>query len=212
MARPRKDAREACARERLVDAYWELLEGRAVSDITVGAVVERARCNRGTFYYYFSDMDALSTEAVRRELEADEALAPLAFAGYAAGDAEAIFRHFPGKHIRRVRLMVRAGKFPVFERAVRSAVQRSWESSVCREGESLAPAARFAIQYMVGGMLGFAVWASQSGEPLRRLPREERLYLADIARVTVEAVARAQGMDPGELLERIGRPRPPRAR
>lgn len=63
MARPRKDADEPGARERIADAFWELLECTPRSAMTVGAVVKAAGCNRGTFYYYFSDLDVLAPES-----------------------------------------------------------------------------------------------------------------------------------------------------
>ena len=58
MARPRKDADVACARQRIVDAFWQLLQDRPAHEIVVGAVADAAHCNRGTFYYYFPDMEA----------------------------------------------------------------------------------------------------------------------------------------------------------
>lgn len=202
MARPRKDAELACARLRLIDAFWELLAHRSVQDITIGALTAAAGCNRATFYYHFEDMGALVDEAVRAEIDSGGLVAPEVFSAFAGGEADALRRRVPATQLRRLCLVIRAGMFPVFERAVRDSVQEAWESRLCDAGEPLDPAATFAIQYMVGGMLGFAAWSVQGRRP-RALAEAERAYLVDVARATVDAVARAQGMSSDEVIERI---------
>ena len=42
-------------KELLTDTFWELLEEKAYSKITVNDIVSRCDVNRNTFYYHFQD-------------------------------------------------------------------------------------------------------------------------------------------------------------
>ena len=43
-------------KELLTDTFWELLEEKAYSKITVNDIVSRCDVNRNTFYYHFQDI------------------------------------------------------------------------------------------------------------------------------------------------------------
>ncbi len=100
-------------------------------------------------------------------------------------------------------IAIRAGERRLVDQTIRSEVQRRWESCLCAEGEHLKPAATFAIQFMVGGVLGFIAEATERGALPCPLSPEARAYLASVARATIEAVADAQGMTPVEVLARV---------
>ncbi len=51
-------------------AFWELLEEKPYSKITVQNIVERCQVNRNTFYYHFTDIPALVEYAVKEWSEA----------------------------------------------------------------------------------------------------------------------------------------------
>ncbi len=57
MARPRKIEGEPDARERMIDAFWILLEAKPSNKITVADVVGAAQVNRNTFYYHFESVN-----------------------------------------------------------------------------------------------------------------------------------------------------------
>lgn len=54
MPRPRHDSEVLPAKERLENAFWELLADRDYRKITVTDVVSEAGVNRNSFYYHFS--------------------------------------------------------------------------------------------------------------------------------------------------------------
>lgn len=208
MARPRKDAEGPGARERIMNAFWDLLAQMPRSAITVGTVVEAARCNRGTFYYYFSDLDELAETAAREEFFADDSLVRAIFGTLVEGDAGPLQRRVPRRRLQRMSVAVRAGERHLVERTVHDEVVKRWESCLCEEGEHLDSSARFAIQFMVGGMLGFIAevserGASAGGSAPCPLPQGSHAYLASVSRATLEAVARAQHMTPVEVLARV---------
>lgn len=203
MARPRKDADGPGARERIADAFWDLLERMPRSSITVGTVVDEARCNRGTFYYYFADLDALAESVVREEFFADDALVRAIFGALVEGDAGPIERRVPRRRLHRMAVAIRAGERRLVERTVHEEVLRRWETCLCAEGERLEPSARFAIQFMVSGMLGFIAEVSEHGVAPCPLPPDAHAYLASVSRATLEAVAHAQNLTPVEVLARV---------
>ena len=82
MARPRKDADAPDARTRIIEAFWELIENNSIFELSVGEVTRAARCNRGTFYYYFHDFDELVAIAIAQLLQDNELIT----------DASGIFR------------------------------------------------------------------------------------------------------------------------
>ena len=59
MGRPRKDAFDAPVEERIEQAYWHYATSCGISRMSVVALSEYAKCNRGTFYYYFKDTKTL---------------------------------------------------------------------------------------------------------------------------------------------------------
>ena len=59
MDRNPKDSRQRYTKESLYASFLELLDEKAVSDITVIEICERAGVSRKTFYKYYSDQFAL---------------------------------------------------------------------------------------------------------------------------------------------------------
>ena len=65
MARPRKDSPEPSARERLIEAFWALLEERPYAQITLSDVARAAGVRRNTFYYHYANVSDLAEDALR---------------------------------------------------------------------------------------------------------------------------------------------------
>ncbi len=91
----------ARTRERIVEAFFSLYEGRSLREVTVGEVAAAAHVNRSTFYEYFDSvfdlLDQVEKELVEKvrqtASEAIEEGSPLdaaSFAGRGAGLFEAI--------------------------------------------------------------------------------------------------------------------------
>ena len=53
MARPRRDSREAAVEERVEAVFWQMIETRRLSQVSVSALVREAGINRSTFYYHY---------------------------------------------------------------------------------------------------------------------------------------------------------------
>lgn len=53
-------------KELLTDTFWELLEEKPYSKITVNDIVNRCDVNRNTFYYHFQDIPSLVVTSVEK--------------------------------------------------------------------------------------------------------------------------------------------------
>ena len=68
MARPRNDQEGPGARERMQEAFWELLREKSFAKITVGDVARTAQVNRNAFYYHFDNTLDLAQKTIRETL------------------------------------------------------------------------------------------------------------------------------------------------
>ena len=69
MPRPRRDSEILPAKERLENAFWELLSEREYRKITVTDIVRTADVNRNSFYYHFDDIPSLLEEILVEEAD-----------------------------------------------------------------------------------------------------------------------------------------------
>lgn len=53
----------------IIDAFWQLLEEKPYSKITVKDIVDRCQINRNTFYYHYHDIPELLEYAVRSDTD-----------------------------------------------------------------------------------------------------------------------------------------------
>lgn len=52
-------------KDNIIEAFWQLLEEKSYSKITVKDIVNRCQINRNTFYYHFQDIPDLLDKTVR---------------------------------------------------------------------------------------------------------------------------------------------------
>lgn len=69
MPRPRRDSEILPAKDRLENAFWELLAEREYNKITVTDIVRTADVNRNSFYYHFSGLPELADSAILHAVE-----------------------------------------------------------------------------------------------------------------------------------------------
>ena len=64
MPRPRNDSELLPAKDRMENAFWELLADREYRRITVTDIVHEAGVNRNSFYYHYSGLPELADSAI----------------------------------------------------------------------------------------------------------------------------------------------------
>jgi len=65
MGRPRYAANDVRARQKLINAFWRILEQVPYEQITARQIVAAANVNKNTFYYYFTNTEDLAAAAVQ---------------------------------------------------------------------------------------------------------------------------------------------------
>lgn len=164
MARPRKTQSEPNAKERMSEAFWQLLEEREIRDITVGMITAKAGCNRGTFYYHYQDFDSFVSATIEAEFLGARILAEGIF-HMATDEGFNVFDEISPRLARRINLVIeRVGLEIIFGR-IHEAATAFWGIIASAEDEQrLLPEAEVVIDYYVGGVL--SVLAAQT-EALR---------------------------------------------
>lgn len=153
MARPRYTTGDSTAREKLQAAFWNQLEQRGYSKVTVASLVGEAGLNRNTFYYYYDSVDDMARKAF------EETLVPV-FPLFAAQvfqlDIVAADVRFPDdfeERFRHLRLFVRSDS-PLLVNMVKDTLRSIWLDLFGATRDELTMRETFLLEYMIGGALG----------------------------------------------------------
>ncbi len=68
MARPKKSINEPSARERIENAFWDMLAEDSYSHITVAGLAQKAGVNHNTIYYYYENIDDMAIKLFNSNL------------------------------------------------------------------------------------------------------------------------------------------------
>ena len=158
MARPRKDGTVAGADERLVEAFWDLLEEMPVRDVSVGALARRAGCNRGTFYYHFPSLDELVSRAVLGEVAGRDRFLER-MAKLACGATEQDYaRVLASPSAARIALLVERGGRTELASVAMPFAMGMW-TELLAPGGTLEPEAAATVAFMINGLVGMLTGA-----------------------------------------------------
>lgn len=202
MGRPKKAEEGPDACQRIIDAFWSLLEERQLHEITVGALTQRAQCNRGTFYYHYQDFDELVFKVIEDELVGSGTIARIIFL-LSAGQCCERALSTSAPHLRRMALVAQKGGLDAVLLNARDAVMGFWQAALCTEGGSITPQATSIIEFNVSGALGLLVLSGSRGVSYEALFKENLPFLQHNAVAGVAGIARAQGMSEDIVLERL---------
>lgn len=165
MARPRKNAPDAGARERILEAFWTLYRTRPLEKITVRELCEEARCNKTTFYYHFQDtravLEELERESVPRdipELMADLIMDPaseLPIAEYLADRRESFERY--------CYLLGPAGD-PAFRQYAKGIIREAWLTRLGIDYDTLGARDQLLVEFMLSGTTSLLGSRSQGAD------------------------------------------------
>lgn len=161
MGRPRKNQVEKPVRERIEDAFWELLRERSVGQISVSEIVRAVGCNRNTFYYHFDSVEDLTARAIDQAIPAE--IPALAEAYFKGELSTMLLDERARQSIERLCLLMGKGASPALVEQVKAALKAVWMARFpvdCSQ-EDVACVLEFMASG-VAGMLGY--WGARSGE------------------------------------------------
>ena len=151
MARPKKEPGTLSAKERIEEAFWELLVEMPYDQITIGALSRRASINHNTFYYYFKSMDAMAADIVERTVFPE--VPSLVMTGLASGtlDTDALLEHEEyRRYFQRICLLAGAHSTPRIVDRLKEAALSVWMSSLNVRLDDLGKQQRFLVAFLVG--------------------------------------------------------------
>lgn len=201
MARPKKDSEEKTAKERLADAFLRLLEKYDVSKISVEMLCREAHCNRGTFYYHFSDMDSLIEYVVESFFIANR-FPQLTF-DILAGTGDVSFSSLvTSEWLERIALLTRHGKSVLIER-IWKFVLKVWTAILCSDGREMSDQTKLIIEYQLSGMLSMLSYvgeASMKGHTMT----PPVVFLSSVSKSAIHQICALEGITEEELKARFG--------
>lgn len=200
MARPRKDE-GMNADERMVEAFWNLLEATPLHNVTVRMVVEEADVNRGTFYYHFDSIDDLAQRAIEQEVVGDGSLMGHVFSLISGRGDAAFIRQLAEQRAQKMGLIVRQGGLDIASQHAKEAISNMWRVVLHPDGGDLSPEARLVIEYTTSGMIGLLAHCTRAGD---RLP--EALiadFLEGNSAFILQTLCRMEGVPCEVAMERL---------
>ncbi len=202
MARPRKNE-SVDVRLRMYNSFWKLLSENNLLDITIGMIVNGAKCNRGSFYYHYNNLHDFIEHAILREIKADGRL-PMRIFVVAAGasNTKYLFQDYK-RNVYRLSLMMTQGGYEIVREKILRYLQRIWTALLCEEGKELSLEAKFVITYVVGGLLSVM---QRFGQDVDTYSTSEGMYLSEVGTVAVHNICASQGIAFDEALERLRTP------
>lgn len=154
MARPKKNPNEPDARQRIIDAFWILLEENHITKIGVKAIASAARCNRATFYYHFSDIYDLLQKAISIEILESGNLPKFIFSVLTRRNYQSLANDHTGISAHRISVAMRQGGTNTVQRMIADEVCTMWGRLLGRPENELKPKTKAIIRYAACGMLG----------------------------------------------------------
>ena len=187
---------EKQARERLVDSFWELLADLPYRKVTVGKLVDRAGCNRATFYYHYQDLDDLLLKALDAEFAKFGGIAAIVHRSVTSGP-EAFASVVTNEDFGRIVLAAQKVGFADFSAKLRLLTEGVWTTVLCASGQRLAPEAKAILDFVSDGTAGWLI----------RRPGDRHVahapFASDTLALQCEHLAALYGITKDELLARL---------
>ncbi|MGN0301290.1 MAG: TetR/AcrR family transcriptional regulator [Anaerotardibacter sp.] len=205
MGRPRKDADTLDAKERIYQAFWDLLEDYHFHEITVGMIASKAQCNRGTFYYHFADINELTEKSINRELFANGLVSRIVIRIICGDvsvprDIESII-----PNIKRIQILAERGGGTIIMKKIKMTVLRVWETVLGVEEKDLEPTTRLIIEYAISGILGVLSYSSDNVVHLDKIAKNDTWlpFVKANAHTLYHSICAAQNISPQEAEARL---------
>lgn len=196
-------------RQKLIEAFWNLLESNSLRAITVGKVAKAAHVNRGTFYYHYSDFNSFLTDVIERELMSDNPFSSFMFDLVSGNQIAPVLDAANDIRTRRLCLAMDRGNRSLVEEKVENAVIGIWRTVLHPEGGAMTPQTVLAIEYSVSGMMGMLAHTlrlNTGKDALALRPLSTGLsipFLRDLSEVMIRQISASEGLTREEILSRL---------
>lgn len=164
MARPSYQRDEQTARERIVEAFWRMVEDGPCDKVSVRGLVRESGVNKNTFYYHFEGVEDLARQATRDVLEPALLLELLSMMQGGTAHVQSRF-HDPefDKRIARVRTVARAKGTPELQDKLKQAIADAWATARGFAVSDLDEPQRIALEFALGGIMSVLAHTNEDG-------------------------------------------------
>lgn len=151
MARPRRGVQGPDARQRLIEAFWELLARMPFDDITIGALARTANVSPNTLYYHFNGIPGIARASVSAELS--EAMARKLLGGVTGEGLSPLLEDSrDALRLSRVGLIASSGSAKLTSMLV-AMLKAAWCDLSGRTPESLTETESMDLDFIYGGLV-----------------------------------------------------------
>jgi AcrR family transcriptional regulator len=158
MARPRKDSPEPPARERIIEAFWELIIDTPIEQITVKMLTEKSRCNRSTFYRHFEDIYDV-VERIESDLKLSQ-LPGMIVQALRGGERPYLIAELiqEEQHFDRLCLLLSRNGNPGYRRRFKDGMLAAWANEFDFDPDEFDLEARVFLEFCVNGVVGILTY------------------------------------------------------
>ena len=155
MGRPKNDQLSASVEQRIEEAFWALSEKNPIERISVVALSKEAHCNRGTFYYYFTDIYELLDRIIEKNI-------PTSLPSYLQGAITGTLQEEELKtavlaeqeRIDRLAWLLSRSTSPYTTRRLKNSAIKAWAKAMGISAEELSNSDRLFFEFLASGMFG----------------------------------------------------------
>lgn len=169
MTRPRGDTDETPARQRITDAFFELLSEGGYSGVTVRSLAACANVSPNTIYYHFESIFDAARYAVESELSIELALFLVSPEGQDEGSLTRLLDD-PANQRRfgRIRLVAASGNAQLTS-ILTEAVEEEWLQAAGIDKDCLTPDQAQDLRFIFRGAMDL-LSSVETAEDIRALP------------------------------------------
>lgn len=165
MARPKRIDGEPTAKQRMEDAFWDMLGDMPYHKMTSREICNRAGVSHNAFYYHFENLDEMARSLLDGLFVQELPYALLAMVDGGFGKSEDIeaIPDLP-QRLSRMRLLVRSGS-PELVNLVSDMVLGAWLQTIKADESALTEEDRIDLAFIIGGimaLLGSEIVPSES--------------------------------------------------
>lgn len=184
MARPKKED-AGKARQRIVDAFWELLSMMPYEHIGIRSLSSRAGVNPNTFYRYFENIDDLARKAFDENLIREVPTIALQLFSEDRIETFDLFEEIKGRpNVERMFLIIRSGS-NFLTQMLEEAFMNFWLEQLGATKEEMDEVDLVELSALAGGWLAAIRRIAQTGNvEIAREIAQKPLLRAAIASVS----------------------------
>ena len=153
MARPKRIDGEPTARQRMEEAFWDMLGDMPYHKMTSRENCKRAGVSHNAFYYHFENLDEMARSLLDGLFIQELPYALLAMVDGDFGKSEDI-KGIPDlpQRLSRMRLLVRSGSLELVN-LVSDMVLEAWLQTIKADESALTKEDRIDLTFIIGGIM-----------------------------------------------------------